>query len=81
MTTVIEDGSFGANITAIMQGKTLSHFEKNGLWLIIVATDGTAARVGWVNEDTGKQLRGVPFLHNLDTRVSVPAGQLNGVGR
>ena len=81
MSTHIDTGSFGANITAIMQGKVLSHFEKNGLWLIIVATDGTAARVGWVNEDTGKQLRGSPFLHNLDTRVAVPSGNLAGVGR
>ena len=74
----LEQGSFGENITATMQGKTLSHFEKNGLWLIVVATDGTAARVGWMNEDTGKQLRGAPFLHNLDKRIAVPPGVMTG---
>ena len=72
----LEDGSFGANITAMMHGKQISHFEKNGLWLICVAMDGTAARIGWMNEDTGKQLLGVPFLHNIDTRISVPSGVL-----
>ena len=77
----LEIGSFGANITAMMQGKTLSHFERNGMWLIIVTTDGTAARVGWMNDDTGKQLRGVPFLHNLDKRISVPSGVMVGSGK
>jgi len=74
----IETGSFGANITQLMHGKVISHFEQNGLWMIVVATDGTAARIGWWNEDTGKQFRGVPFLHNIDTRIAVPAGKLFG---
>jgi len=69
-----------APITATMAGKTISHFEQNGLWFYVVATDGTSARIGWMNEDTGKQLRGVPFLHNLDKRIKVPAGVLFGKG-
>ena len=80
MSEQLERGTFGANITAQMAGKTISHFEKNGLWFMVVATDGTSARIGWMNEDTGKQLRGVPFLHNLDTRIRVPTGIIFGKG-
>ena len=77
----MEIGTFGAHITATMQGKRLSHFESNGLFLVVVATDGTAARIGWKNDDTGEQLRGSPFLHNLDKRIAVPVGHLFGVGK
>jgi len=77
---LVERGTFGAPITAEMAGKKISHFEQNGLFFIVVATDGTAANIGWKNEDTGKQLRGVPFLHNLDMRIKVPAGVLFGKG-
>ena len=76
MTTTLETGSFGANITAMMAGKTLSHFEKNGLWFIIVATDGTAARVGWKNLRRGVLYETVLNIYHRD--MSLRDGRFDG---
>jgi hypothetical protein len=50
---------------------------RDGLYLIIRCTDGHEARIGW--QDThGNQLKGDPFLENLDVKIAVPGAGFKG---
>ena len=72
-------GHLGGWITSYLQGRTIECLMKDGEWLILRFTDGHEARIGW--QDTGgNQLKGEPFLENLDARIFVAGAGLTGVG-
>lgn len=60
----------GAQISQHLQGKQIECFMQDGQWLIIRCTDGHEARVGW-QDAAGNQLRGAPFLENLDVKIAI----------
>ena len=71
-------GHLGGWITSHVQGKTIDHLEKDGLWLYICTTDGHRYKIGW-QDTSGNQLKGEPFLENLDVRVCISGAGLSGV--
>jgi len=73
-----EQGHYGGWITSALQGKEIECFMQDGTWLILRTTDGHEARIGWADGDT--QLKGAPFLENLDVRIQLPSADLSGVG-
>ena len=64
-------------ITSLLQGKTIDCLLIDGTWLIIRCTDGHEARIGW-QDASGNQLKGEPFLENLDVRVFIQGADLSG---
>jgi len=50
---------------------------KDGTWLILRFTDGHEARIGF-QDIHGNQLKGEPFLENLDVRIQIAGVSLNG---
>ena len=67
----------GGWITTACAGKTVEWFGRDGTWLIIRFTDGHEARIGW-QDTAGNQLRGDPFLENLDVRITLPGVAMTG---
>ena len=66
-------------ITSHLQGKTVESLMMDSTWLIVRFTDGHEARIGW--QDTGgNQLKGEPFLENLDVKIMVSGVGMSGVG-
>ena len=66
----------GGWITSHVAGKTVDHLEKDGIWLILVTTCGHRYRIGW--QDNGNQLKGEPFLENLDVRILIEGAGISG---
>ncbi len=67
----------GGWITDHIKGKKLLRAEKDGQWLILVFADGHRARIGW-QDASGNQLKGEPFLENMDVRIVIPGAELSG---
>ena len=65
-------------ITSHLQGKTVEAFMMDGTWLILRFTDGHEARIGW-QDVHGNQLKGEPFLENLDVRIAIVGAGFSGV--
>ena len=65
-------------ITSHLQGRTVESFMMDGTWLILRFTDGHEARIGW-QDTSGNQLKGEPFLENLDVRIFIAGAGLSGV--
>lgn len=65
-----EQGHLGGWITSHLSGRTIESFLMDGTWLILRFTDGHEARIGW-QDTSGNQLKGEPFLENLDVRILV----------
>ena len=61
-----------------MQGKTVEWFGQDGTWLVVRFTDGHEARIGW-QDASGNQVKGSPFLENLDVRIAISGA--NAFGR
>ena len=79
LATYGHQGHLGGWITSHLAGKTIEAFMMDGTWLILRTTDGHEARIGW--QDThGNQLKGEPFLENLDVRIAIAGAGLSGVG-
>ena len=72
-------GHLGGWITTHVQGKTIKCLEKDGLWLYIVSTDGHRYRIGW-QDAGGNQLKGEPFLENLDVEIFIAGAGITGIG-
>jgi hypothetical protein len=64
-------------ITSHLAGKTVEWFGIDGTWLIIRFTDGHEARLGW-QDVHGNQLKGEPFLENLDVKIQIVGASLSG---
>ena len=64
-------GHMGGWITTFIEGRTLESAMKDGTWLVLRFTDGHEARIGW-QDASGNQVKGEPFLENLDVRIVVP---------
>jgi hypothetical protein len=73
------DAQGGGFITSFCAGRTIESFLMDGTWLILRFTDGHEARIGW-QDTSGNQLKGEPFLENLDVRIMVPGANLSGEG-
>ena len=71
-------GNGGGWITSFCQGKTVDCFMRDGQWLIVRFTDGHEARIGW-QDIQGNQLKGDPFLENMDVKILVPGAGFSGV--
>ncbi len=50
----------------------------DGTWLILRFTDGHEARIGW-QDIRGNQLKGEPFLENLDVKIQIAGANLSGI--
>ena len=74
-----QQGHGGGWITSFLQGKTIECCMRDGLWLIIRTTDGHEARIGW-QDPSGNQLKGDPFIENMDARIIVSGAGFSGVG-
>ena len=74
-----EQGHLGGFITSFCAGKTVESFLMDGVWLILVFTDGHQARIGW-QDSAGNQLKGEPFLENLDAKVQIVGASVSGIG-
>ena len=69
-------GHLGGWITSFLQGKVIDACIKDGEWLIIRTTCGHEAKIGW--QDThGNQLKGEPFVENMDVRIFVQGAGFN----
>ena len=72
-----QQGHLGGWITSHLQGRTIECLMRDGVWLILRFTDGHEARIGW--QDThGNQLKGEPFLENLDARIFIAGAGFSG---
>ena len=71
------NGEGGGWITSHLQGRTVEAMYKDGTWLILRFTDGHEARIGF-QDIHGNQLKGEPFLENLDVRIQIAGVSLNG---
>jgi len=69
-------GHLGGWITSHLQGRTVEMLMEDGVWLIIRFTDGHEARIGWADGD--KQLKGSPFLENLDVKIQIAGASISG---
>jgi len=65
-------------ITSHLQGRTVESLLIDGTWLIIRFTDGHEARIGWQNK-SGNQIKGEPFLENLDVKIQLVGASLSGI--
>ena len=72
-------GHLGGWITTFLQGRTIDCLLRDGSWLLIQCTDGHIAKIGW-QDTSGNQLKGDPFLENLDVKIVVAGAGLSGVG-
>ena len=52
---------------------------RDGEWLILRFTDGHEAKIGW-QDASGNQLKGSPFLENLDVKIQLVGASLTGTG-
>ena len=68
----------GGFITSHLQGRTIEAFMMDGTWLILRFTDGHEARIGW-QDTSGNQLKGEPFLENLDVKILIQGASLKGL--
>ena len=62
-----------------MQGRTVDCLLIDGTWLIIRFTDGHEARIGW-QDKSGNQIKGEPFLENLDVKIFISGAGMSGQG-
>ena len=62
-------------ITSHLRGRTVDKLLIDGTWLIIRFTDGHEAKVGW-QDTAGNQLKGEPFLENLDVRIALVGAEI-----
>jgi hypothetical protein len=69
----------GGWITSTCAGKTVEYFAMDGTWLILRFTDGHEARIGW-QDMHGNQLKGEPFLENLDVKIRLLGAGIGAVG-
>ena len=67
----------GAWISSHLAGRQIKHFEQDGEWLICVTTCGHRAKIGW-QDIHGNQLKGSPFLENMDVDIVLPGIQIGG---
>ena len=74
-----QQGHGGGWITSFLQGRTVECIMEDGQWLILRFTDGHEAKIGW-QDAAGNQLRGSPFLENLDVKILVAGAGLSGIG-
>lgn len=65
-------------INSWLQGRTVEGAYKDGTFLIIRTTDGHDFRIGW-QDTSGNQLKGEPFMENLDVTVVLKGASLSGV--
>lgn len=72
-----ELGHLGGAITSLCAGKTVEAFMMDGTWLILRFTDGHEARIGW-QDIHGNQLKGEPFIENLDVKIHIAGASLTG---
>lgn len=72
-------GHLGGWINTHIQGRTLEAAMKDGQWLVLRFVDGHEAKIGW-QDASGNQIKGEPFLENLDVRITVPGVQVGGAG-
>ena len=70
-------GRGGGWITSFVQGKTLDCCLQDGTYLILRFTDGHEAKIGW-QDASGNQIKGSPFLENLDVKVQIVGAGLSG---
>jgi len=66
-------------ITSHLQGRTVDCLLIDGTWLIIRFTDGHEARIGW-QDKSGNQIKGEPFLENLDVKIFISGAGMSGQG-
>ena len=71
-------GHLGGWITSFVQGRTVECLMRDGMWLIIRFTDGHEARIGW--QHSGNQVKGEPFLENMDARIVVSGAGFTASG-
>lgn len=71
-------GHLGGWITTHLQGRTVECLMEDGLWLVLRFTDGHEARIGW-QDAAGNQVKGSPFLENLDARIVIPGAGFSGI--
>lgn len=72
-----QQGHGGGWITSFVQGKVLESCLQDGEYLILRFTDGHEARIGW-QDAGGNQLKGSPFLENLDVKILVAGAGFSG---
>jgi hypothetical protein len=72
-------GHLGGWITDHCKGRTVEWFGQDGTWLILRFTDGHEAKIGWQDKH-GNQIKGSPFLENLDVRILVPGANVYNKG-
>ena len=66
-------------ITSHLEGRTVEALMIDGTWLILRFLDGHEARIGW-QDAHGNQIKGEPFLENLDVRIAVVGAGFSGIG-
>ena len=66
-------------ITSHLQGREIQALLIDGEWLIIRFTDGHEARIGW-QDKSGNQIKGEPFLENLDVKIFISGAGMSGQG-
>jgi len=64
-------------ITSHLQGRRVEAAYKDGIWLIIRMTDGHEFKIGW-QDSHGNQVKGEPFLENLDVKFTLTPGLFRG---
>lgn len=72
------DGKGGGWITSFLQGRVVESIMEDGQWLILRFTDGHEAKIGW-QDAAGNQLKGSPFLENLDVKIQIAGAGLSGI--
>ena len=72
-------GHLGGWITSHIQGRTLECALMDGEWLILRFIDGHEAKIGW-QDASGNQLKGSPFIENLDVNIQLIGAGLSGAG-
>jgi len=65
----------GGWITSHLQGRVIEMLMIDGIWLIVRCTDGSEAKIGW-QDKSGNQLKGEPFLENMDVRFAISGASL-----
>jgi len=75
--TGIQEG--GGWITSHLQGREIESIMEDGQWLIIRCVDGHEVRIGW-QDASGNQIKGSPFIENLDVKIFIAGAGLSGVG-
>ena len=71
-------GHLGGWITSFLLGKVIDSCLKDGQWLILRTTCGHEAKIGW-QDASGNQIKGEPFVENMDVRIFVQGASLSGI--